>query len=133
MHYSYYSFYNIINVGEISAAVAIIEDFYRFALQEFVGEAEIGHIGATGRTIDGEEAQTGGRDIVKLRIAVGEELIALLRGCIEGDGIVDTVVGRERHLLVTTIHTGTACIHKVLHTLITLLPFRGGVGGGSKV
>ena len=97
------AFYDVIDISKVSAAVAVVEDLDGLALQQLVGEAEIGHIGSSGRTIDGEEAQSGAWDVVQLGIAVGHELVRFLRRGIEGDGVVDTVVGAERYFLVTAV------------------------------
>jgi hypothetical protein len=109
---------DIIDIGEVATAVAIVEDFYRFALEEFVGETEIGHIRTTGRAIDGEEAEACGGNIVELRVAVGEELVGLFRGGIEGDGVIDAVVHREGYLLVATIDGGGGGVDEMLDTLV---------------
>ena len=52
--------------GEVALAVAVVEDLDGLSLAEFVGESEISHIGTTCRTIDGEETESRGRDVVEL-------------------------------------------------------------------
>ena len=74
------AFHDIIDIGKIPSAVAVVVDLDGLAFQQFVREPEIGHVRTPGRSIDGEEAEARGRDIVKLGIAVGEEFVALLRG-----------------------------------------------------
>ena len=109
---------DIIDIGEVTTAVAIVEDFDGLALQELVGEAKIGHIGATSRAIDGKEAQACGGDIVEFRIAMGEELVGLLRSRIEGDRVIYTIVGREWHLLVAAVDGGGGGVDEVLDALV---------------
>ena len=57
LHHAYDAFYDVIDIGEVATAVAVVVDLDGVALEEFVGETEIGHVGATSRAVDGEEAQ----------------------------------------------------------------------------
>ncbi len=117
-HHSYNTFHNVVYVGEVAAAVAVVIDLDGLAAKELVGEAEIGHVGTAGRAVDGEEAQAGGGDVVELGVAVGKELVALLGGGIEADGVVYTVVGRERHFLVAAIDAAAAGVDEVFHRIV---------------
>ena len=109
---------DIIDIGEVTTAVAIVEDFYRFALQELVGETEVSHIRTSGRTIDGEEAQACGGDIVEFRIAMGEEFVGLFGGGIERDRVIYTVVGTEGDLLVAAVDGRGGGVDEVLDALV---------------
>ena len=60
------AFHDVVDIGEIAAAVAVVVDLDGVAFQQFVREAEIGHIRTAGRSVDGEEAEARGRDIVSL-------------------------------------------------------------------
>jgi hypothetical protein len=106
LHHAYDTLDNIIDIGEVASAVAIVEDLDGFSLQELIGEAKVGHIGTTGRTIDRKETQACGGDIVEFRVAMRKELVALLGGSIEGYRIIHTVVHREGDLFVATIDGG---------------------------
>ena len=92
------AFHDVIDIGEIAAAVAVVVDLDGLALEQFVREAEIGHVRTAGGAVDGEEAEARGRDVVKLGIAVGEEFVALLGGRIQAHRIVHPVVRAERAL-----------------------------------
>ena len=118
LHHSYDAFHNVIHVGEVAAAVAVVIDLDGVATQQFVGKPKVGHVGTASGAIDGEEAQAGGGDVVELAIAVGEEFVALLGGGIEGDGVVHTVVHAEGDFLVAAIDAGAAGIDQVLNALI---------------
>lgn len=59
VHYADYAFDDVVNIGEVAFAVAVVENLDGFAFDEFVGEAEVGHIGTPGRTVYGEETQAG--------------------------------------------------------------------------
>ena len=75
LHHAHNALDDIIDIGEVTTAVAVVEDFYRLALEQLIRKAEVSHIGTSCRTIDGEEAQACGGDIVELRVAMGEELV----------------------------------------------------------
>ena len=66
------AFYDVIDISEIASAVAVVVDLDGLAFQQLVREPEIGHVRTPGGTVDGEEAEARGRDIVKLGIAVCE-------------------------------------------------------------
>ena len=94
---------NVVDIGQVASAVAVVVDLDGLALQELIGKAEVGHVGTTCGAIDREEAQARGGDVIELRIAVGEKLVALLGGCIKGYGIIHTVVGAKGDFLVAAI------------------------------
>ena len=108
------AFHDIIDIGEIASAVAVVVDLDSLAFQQLVRESEIGHIRAPGRTVDGEEAQARGRDIVKLGIAMGEELVTLLGRRIQAHRIIHPVVGAERDFLVAAVDAAGAGVDQVL-------------------
>ena len=103
LHDAHHSLHNVVNIGEVALAVAIIENLDGFAFHQFVGEAEVSHVGTTGGAIDGEEAQAGRGDVVELRVGMGHQLVALLRGGVEAHGVVYLVVCRIGHFLVAAI------------------------------
>ena len=103
LHDANYTFYNIVNVSEVAFAVAIVENLDGLAFHQLVGEAEVGHIGTAGWAIDGKEAEACRGNVVELRVGMGHQLVALLRGGVEAHGVVYLVVCRIRHFLVATI------------------------------
>ena len=118
LHDSDDSFYDVIDVGEIALAVAVIEDFYRIPLYQFVGKAEIGHVGPAGRTVDSEEAKTRAGDIVEFAVSMRHQLVALLRGGIEAHGVVHLVVCGIGHFLIAAVDATAAGIHEVLYLVV---------------
>ena len=56
LHHAHHALDDVVNVGEVALAVAVVENLDFFAFHEFVGEAEVCHIGASCRSIDGEKA-----------------------------------------------------------------------------
>lgn len=103
LHDANHTFYNVINISKIALAVAIVEYLDGLAFNQFVGEAEVCHIGTTCRAINCKEAEAGRGDVVELRVGMGHQLVALLRGGVEAYGVVHLVICRIGHLLVATI------------------------------
>ena len=114
LHHTEDAFDYVVDVGEVAAAVAVVEYLDGPAFAELVGEAEVGHIGAAGGTIDGEEAEAGAGDVVEFAVCVGQEFVALLGGGVEADGIVDLVVGGEGNLGVAAVDAAGAGVDQVL-------------------
>ena len=120
------AFHDVIDIGEIAAAVAVVVDLDGLALEQLVREAEIGHVRAAGGAVDGEEAKARGRDVVQLGIAVGEEFVALLGRRIQADRIIHPVVRAEGHLLVAAVHAAGTGIDQVLDPAVPGSPGRSG-------
>ena len=92
LHDAHHSLYDVVDIGEVALAVAIIENLDGLAFHQLVGEAEVSHVGTTGGAIDGEEAQAGRGNVVELRVGMGHKFVALLRGGVEAHGVVYLVV-----------------------------------------
>ena len=118
LHHSHDAFHNVVYICEVASAVAVVVYLDSFAFQQFIGEAKVGHVGTARRTVDGEEPQASAGDVVELAVAVGEELVALLGGGIEADGVIHIIVGGEGDFLVAAIDAGAGCVHKMLNTRI---------------
>lgn len=103
LHDAHHSLHDVVNIGEVALAVAIVEYLDGLAFHQLVGEAEVSHVGTTCGAIDGEETEAGRGDVVELAISMGHQLVALLRGGVEAYGVVYLVVCRIRHLLVAAI------------------------------
>ncbi len=103
LHDAHHSLHDVVDIGEVALAVAIVENLYGFAFHQLVGEAKVSHIGTAGGAIDSKEAQAGRGNVVELRVGMGHQLVALLGGGIEAHGVVHLVVCRIRHLLVAAI------------------------------
>lgn len=103
LHDAHHSLHNVVDIGEITLAVAIVENLDGVAFHQLVGEAEVSHVGTACRAIDSEEAKAGRRDVVELRVGMGHQLVALLRGGVEAHGVVHLVVCRIRHFLVAAV------------------------------
>ena len=104
---------DVVDVGEVAFTVAIVEDFDGFAFDELVGEAEVSHVGTTGGTVDGEEAETGGGDVVEFGVGVGEEFVGFFGSGVERDGVIDLIVGTERDFFVAAIDGAAGGVDKM--------------------
>ena len=103
LHDAHHSLNDVVDIGEVALAVAIVENLDCVAFHQLVGEAEVSHVRTAGGAIDGEEAEAGRGDVVELRVGMGHQFVALLRGGVEAYGVVHLVVCRIGHLLVATI------------------------------
>ena len=109
---------DIVDVGEVAAAIAHVEDFDGVAAAQLLGEAEVGHIGPAHGTVHGEEAQAGGRNGVEFGIGGGHQLVGLFRGCVERHRRVHAVLLGERHLLVAAVDRAGAGVDQVLDRVV---------------
>lgn len=95
---------DIVDVGEVAAAVAHVEDLDGASAAQLLGEAEVGHVRPAHGAVHREKAQARGRDGVELGVGGGHELVGLLGGGVERNRRVDAVLLRERHLLVAAVN-----------------------------
>lgn len=107
------AFDDVVDVSEVALAVAVVEDFDGLALDELISKAEVGHVGAAGRAVDGEETEAGGGDVVEFRVGVCEEFVALFGGGVEGDGVIDFVVGAEGDFGVAAVDGAAGGVDEV--------------------
>ena len=114
-HDPHHALHDVVYVGEIPQAVAVVEYFYLLAFYQFVREAEVGHVGPAAGAVDGEEPKARGRYVVEFAVGVGQQLVALLGGSVETDGVVHLVVGGVRHLPVGAVDAGRRGVDQVLN------------------
>lgn len=100
------AFDDVVDVGEVALAISVVENLDAVALHEAVRRGEVEHVRAAGWAVDGEEAETGGRDIIELRVGVSHELVALFCCGVERNRVVNLVVGAEWHLFVAAVDRG---------------------------
>ena len=75
---------------------------------------EIEHIRPACGTVNGEEAETGGRNIVELAVTVCQKFVGLFSGRVEGDRVIYLVFYCEGHFFVATIYRGAGSVDQVL-------------------
>lgn len=109
---------DVVDEGEVAAAVAHVEDLDGVAAAQLLGEPEIGHIGPAHGAVHREEAQAGGGDGVELGVGGGHELIGLLGGGVERHRRVHAVLLGERHLLVAAVDRAGTGVDQVLDRVV---------------
>jgi len=92
----------------------MVKDLDRLVLQHGIGEKPIGHVRSAPWAVDGEEAQADRLESVEMRVAMRHQLVGLLGGGIEADGMVDRVVFAEGDLLVAAVDAGAGGIDQAL-------------------
>ena len=113
LHHADNAFDDVVDVGEVALTLAVIEYLDSLAGFKLVGEAEVGHVGATGGAVDGKETEPCAGDVVEFAVGVGHELVALFGGGVQGNRVVHFVVGGVGDLLVAAVHAGGACVDEV--------------------
>ena len=103
LHDAVDTFYNIIDIGKVTAHIAVVKDLYLFSCHKLFRLAEIEHIRSSSRTIDCKEAQACRGDVVKLAVSMSQQLIALLGSSVEAHGVIHFVVGTEWNLFVAAV------------------------------
>lgn len=103
VHYAPDALDDVVDVGEVAAAVAHVEDLDGVAAAKLLGEAEVGHVGPAHGAVHREEAQAGRRDGVELGVGGCHQLVGLLGGGVERHWRVDAVLLGERNLLVAAV------------------------------
>ena len=114
-HDPHHALHDVVYVGEVPQAVAVVEYFYLLTPDQPVREAEVGHVGSAAWAVDGEEPQARGRYVVEFAVGVRQQLVALLGGGVEADGVVHLVVGGVRHLPVGAVDAGRGGVDQMLH------------------
>ena len=119
LHHADDAFDDVVDVGEVALALAVIEYLDGLAGFKLVGEAEVGHVRAAGGAVDGKEAEARARNVVELAVGVCHELVALFGGCVQRYRIVDLIIGGVRDLLVAAVHAGGTGVHEVFDLIVT--------------
>src|SRR5690554_8059225 len=110
--------YNIVDVGEITLVMAVVEHINRFARQDLLGEDKQRHIRPAPGTVHGKEPQAGGGQVVQLAVGVSHQLIGLLGGRVQAQGVIYVVMHGERHGLVSAVYRAAGGVHQVLHVVM---------------
>ena len=108
------AFHDVVDVGEVALAVAVVKDLDGLPCLQFLRGREIEHVRAACRTVNGEEAETGGRNIVELAVAVCQKLVGLFSGRVEGDRVIDLVFNCEGHFFVAAVYGRTGGVDQML-------------------
>lgn len=110
-----HALHDVVDVCEIPEAVAVVEYPDALSPDQPVCEAVVRHVGPAAGSVDGEEAQSRGGNVVELAVGVRQQLVALLGGGVEAYGVVHHVVGGVRHFLVGAVDAGRGGVDQMLH------------------
>src|SRR4029453_5309653 len=94
---------DVVDIVEMAAHVALVEQLDRRALEDRLCKKEDWHVGPAPWTIDGEKAQARHRKAVKVTIGIRHQLVRLLRRSVEAHGMIGPVGDRVRQLRVGTV------------------------------
>ena len=98
--------------------VAVVEHINRLARQNLLGEDKQRHIRPAPGTIHGKEPQAGGGQVVQVAVGMGHQLIGLLGGRVQAQGVVYVVMHGERHGFVSAVYRAAGGVHQVLHVVM---------------
>ena len=110
-----HALHDVVDVCEVPEAVAVVEYPDALSPDQPVCEAVVRHVRPAAGSVDGEEAQSRGGNVVELAVGVRQQLVALLGGGVEADGVVHHVVGGVRHLPVGAVDAGRGGVDQMLH------------------
>ena len=111
-------FDDIVDIGEVALHVAVVEHLDRLACQQRPCELEGRHVWPTPGPVDGKEAQPGGGHPVEVRVGVRHQLVGLLGGRVEADGVIHGVNGGKRHLGIHAVDRAGRGVDQVLDPVV---------------
>ncbi len=88
---------DVVDVGEVARVVTVVEHVDRLAGEDVARELEQRHVGAPPRPVHREEAQSRHRQTEEVRVGVRHELVGLLGGGVDAQGMVDVLMHAEGH------------------------------------
>lgn len=86
------AFHDIVDVGEISFHVAMVEYIDRPVFQNGLGEQEQSHVGAAPGAVYSKEPESRAMKIEQAAVRVGHEFVGFLAGGVQGDRVIHVVV-----------------------------------------
>lgn len=110
---AHHALHDVVDVGEIALHLPVVEDRDRFTGEDRLGEEIQHHVGTAPRAVDGEEAQTGGRQAVQMAVTMRYQFIGLLGRRVQARWMVDIVMDAERQRAVEAVDRTGAGIGQV--------------------
>lgn len=100
------AFYDVVDVGKVPEAVAVVEYPDLISSDQSVCEAIVSHIRPAAWAVDGEETQSCGWYVIKFAVCMCQQLIALFRGGVEAYGVIYSVFSGVWDLSIGSVDTG---------------------------
>ncbi len=94
---------DVVDIGEVAAVPAVVEDLDRTALEDGVGEFHRRHVGPAPGPVDREEAQAGAGQPVEMGVGVRHQLVRALGRGVELQRMVDALALLEGHRRVGAV------------------------------
>ena len=110
---------DVVDVGEVPLHPTLVEHVDRPSLEDRPGEEKERHVGPSPGSVHREEAEARARETVQVSVAVGHQLVGLLRRGIQAQRVVHVVVHGEREPRVRAVHRARRGEDQVLDTLVT--------------
>lgn len=108
-----HALHDVVDVCEVPEAVTVVEYPDALSPDQPVCEAVVRHVGPAAGSVDGEEAQSRGGNVVELAVGMRQQLVALLGGGVEAYGVVHHVVGGVRYLPICPVDAGGRGVDQV--------------------
>ena len=109
---------DVINIGEISDHLTVVENIYRLTLQNRFRKEKQRHIRTAPGAIHSEKTEPCSRQPVQVAIGMSHQLIGFLASGIKAHRVVHTVSLTKRHTRVAAIYRTTAGVHKMLNAMM---------------
>ncbi len=88
---------DVVDIGEVAAVAAVVEDLDRAAREDGVGEFHRRHVGPAPGAVDREEAQARAGQAVEMGVGMRHQLVGALGGGVELERMVDALALLEGH------------------------------------
>lgn len=105
---------DVINVGEVSFHIAVVEEGDGFVLKNGFGKLKQRHVGASPWSVYGEESQGGRRNIEEMDVSLRDDFAGAFGCSIEGKGFFERILDAEGKSVVAAIYGGRRCKHEML-------------------
>ncbi len=109
---------DVVDVGEVSAVLPVIEDGDRLARKDGAGEFEQGHVRPAPGAVYGEEAQSRGGQSVQVAVGVGHQLVGLFAGGVQAQRVVHIVVDGEGLVGIGAVDRAARSVDQVLDPVV---------------
>ncbi len=89
-----------------------------FTGEDGLSEFEQRHVRPTPGAVDGEKANTGGRQAIEMAVCMSHQFVGLFAGGVKAQRVVDVLVNGKRHGGVGAIDAGTTGVNQMLDAVV---------------
>ena len=109
---------DIVNVGKVTAVVAVVEHVDGLTFDDIARKHEQGHVRAAERPVDREEAKARSRQAIEIGIRVRHQFIGFLGCAVKRQRMVHVLVNREWHRGVGSVDRARRGVHEVFYLVV---------------